>query len=517
MISDSALSLTQIEFRLRALLPADLYASVWIDPSPSNLMRVFEHLRTLQHILHDYTPRQVSELLPQPGIIRHSWHQGTLLFTDLAGFTTLMEANVAQGRQGAVALLQVLNQYFSEMLELVSKSGGEVLEFTGDAMLVQFLSDRHQVDTQQAVRAGLRMQRAMDHFKHIQTDQGCFSLGMRVGIHTGQFLTADIGTPMRVAHVLLGNTVQQAKQAESAGQVGHVCLTKEAIARLEDAFHIDPPHHHGYSLVRDDLSQTELGDYEISLNRRRLSSSILFDRSPEGILAEIRDILDRVDRLSSYIPTPILHLLVESAAQRRIAPRFADAVVMFVNLGGLPEAVDAASPEEVAAISTTFSSVFSMIDAAVRSRGGILQKVTYHLVGSDILIYFGVLNSRTQDMVHAADTALTIRDQIIPSLTRPMVQGQPVDLDLHIGIAHGPVFAAEIGEPRGRREFNILGDAVNTASRLTSQAQSGQILIGQHIYHALKDSYHCKSLGDVTLKGKSQPTPLFSLLQQHDS
>ena len=515
MISNSALPLAKIEYRLRALLPADLYASVWIEPSADNLMQVFQHLRTLQHILHDYVPRQISDVLPQPGNIRHSWHEGTLLFTDLAGFTSLMEAKVAQGRQGAGTLLTVLNQYFSEMIQIISKSGGDLLEFTGDAMLVQFLNDRHQNNIKQAVRAGLRMQRAMAQFSHIKTESGAFSLGMRVGIHTGRFVTADIGTPMRMAHVLLGNTVQHAKQAEGAGKVGRVCLTSKAIAQLmeqeQGQFTVDPPHYEDYALVRDDFSDRELGEYDISLSRRRSSSSVLLDRSVDGLLDEIDKALDRVELLASYLPVPILQMLVESASKRQISPHFSEAAVMFVNLSGLPEAVDHATPAEVDAITATFTKAFSLINATVRSRGGILQKATYHLVGSDILIYFGVLNSHTNDAARAAETALIIRDRILPSLGELVVGGQPIDLNLHIGINYGSIFAAEIGEPRGRREFNILGDTVNTASRLTSHAQHNQIVISQPLYQQLMQKYDCNSLGNVTLKGKSKPVALYDL------
>ena len=53
--------LATIEPRLRPFLPADLYAAAWVDPSPTTLERVFEHLRTLQRILYDYTSRRVSE------------------------------------------------------------------------------------------------------------------------------------------------------------------------------------------------------------------------------------------------------------------------------------------------------------------------------------------------------------------------------------------------------------------------------------------------------------------------
>src|SRR5574340_525890 len=134
----SASPIADLEPHLRYLLPADLYAAAWLDPNPENLRLVFEHLRTLRFILYDYVPRNVSEKLPQPGEVRSEWKEGTLMFTDLAGFTPLMEANAAQGRAGAETLLNTLNKYFSEMLEIISKSGGDLLEFTGDALLAAF-------------------------------------------------------------------------------------------------------------------------------------------------------------------------------------------------------------------------------------------------------------------------------------------------------------------------------------------------------------------------------------------
>jgi class 3 adenylate cyclase len=109
-----------------------------MGPSQGNLVRVFEHLRTLHRILHDYLPRQVVEVPPRPGEIRYEWQEGTLMFTDLAGFTRLVEVNAAFGREGAEVLLSLLNAYFTEMIAIISKAGGNLLEFTGDALLVQF-------------------------------------------------------------------------------------------------------------------------------------------------------------------------------------------------------------------------------------------------------------------------------------------------------------------------------------------------------------------------------------------
>ena len=92
------------------------------------------------------------------------------MFTDLAGFTPLLEANAARGQAGAEALLGLLNSYFSNMLEIIGKSGGDLLEFTGDALLVQFPADQ------------------------------------------------------RGGDVMLGQAVQRTKQAEGSGAVGRVCL-----------------------------------------------------------------------------------------------------------------------------------------------------------------------------------------------------------------------------------------------------------------------------------------------------
>lgn len=502
--------LSDIELRLRHLLPASLYASVWVDPSPDSLMQVFQHLRTMQHILQDYTPHQLSDDPPRPGEIRYSWQEGTLLFTDLAGFTPLMEASAASGRQGAVELLKLLNRYFSEMIEIVSKSGGDLLEFTGDAILVQFLASKQDGDTAQAVRAGLRMQRAMAHFQDIKTPQGSFSLDMRVGIHAGRFLSADIGTPERMVHVLLGQAVQRAKRAESSGTVGRVCITLAAGDRLQSQFQLEPidPNH---QLVIDNLGTEGLGEYDITLPRRRSATSVLLDRSVPGLIDQIGGAITRIEPLACFMPAPIFNLLVESAAQRQLEPDFPVPTIVFINLVGLPESVDVATDSEVAGLVARFSQTFALIHAAVRSQGGILQKVTYHSLGSDMLLYFGALGSHPADRVRAAETALAVR-KIVAQVPPPIVSGQEIGVSCRIGIAQGAVFAGEIGEPRGRREFNILGDPVNTAARLMSCAAPNQILLSEDVHEAIAPHFQCRAIGNLTLKGKAAPMAVFELL-----
>lgn len=495
---------------LRQFLPAHLRQTLEADPSDATLEQVFNHLRTLYHILDDYLPRRIATRPPQPGRIDFAWQEGALIFTDLIGFTQLMEANSVYGQQGAETLLQVLNQYFRDMIEIVSKSSGDLLEFTGDALLVLFPKDKNRRDVIRAVRAGLRMQRAMRNFENIQTPIGTFSLGMRVGLHAGRFLTANIGTDQRMEYVLLGNTVLQAKLAESASQRGRVCLTAETHALVRDKFRFEPGKP-GYMLVVDDLETGKLGEYELtSSSRRRPVPVLLLDSSREGILHAIRQGVERVAPLAVHMPKQVLNLQIESTDTRKIPPDFPSPAILFVNLRGLAESIDAVLPEETAGLVASISDVFTQINNVVEEKGGVLKKVTCHLQGSDMAIIFGTPKRTDDAPLRAAETAYAIR-RIIEHLPPIQVSGEPVRLYYQIGINLGPAFAAEIGEPRGRREFNVLGDTINTAARLMSQAGRNQILISQTMYEKIYPYFELEYLGDFSLKGKAHPTPVYAL------
>lgn len=506
--------LSPVEHELRLLLPAKLYTLAWVKPDTETLMAVFEHLRTLRHILEQYVPPTIATAPPIPGQNRFTWQSGTLLFTDLAGFTTLMEAYFTRGHQGANELLAVLNRYFGAMVEIISKSGGNLLEFTGDALLAEFPCDRQGDDILRAVRAGLRMQRAMVDFAHLETQQGPLSLQMRVGIHTGRFLSVDTGTPARMLRTLLGHAVHQAKGAEGAGVVGRVCLTATAAQQLPPDWTVDPLSPH-YVLVVDTFKD-ELGEYDITFRRRRASSSLLFDRTPAGFMQEITTLVHQITPLASYLPRPVLELAVMNVSQRQIPARFTFLTVMFVRLIGVSAACDRAHPDEEVSLVQDCGSVLSFIDSLVAAAGGIMKNPTYQLTDPDMLIYFGALSRYTDDARRAVQVACEIQ-ALITQLPPLQVDNQPYPLACQIGIAQGLVFAAEIGEPRGRREFNILGDTVNIASRLTSRAQGGQTLITKKVYQSVRselgveDTLAFTDLGRVALKGKEREMQIYEV------
>ncbi|TAK14039.1 MAG: adenylate/guanylate cyclase domain-containing protein [Anaerolineae bacterium] len=513
-ISSEISPLVSVESRLRDLTPAKMYAEVWINPSVRNLIRLFNHLRTVYRILYNYLPRQVVAALPEPGVNRFKWDTGTLMFTDLAGFTPLLEKNSQHGEEGAEALHAVLNSYFSEMIQIISKSTGNLLEFTGDAMLVQFPADAREQDTQQAIRTGLRMQRAMKKFEKFEILGEEFSIGMRIGLHVGKFLTADIGTPHRMEHILLGGAVLEAKHAESKGKTGKVCLTPETSERAGEHFRLEGLEE-GFSLVTDDLSEKELGDYDIMLPTARMASMMLFDNTREGLIKSIQEAIDTLEPLASFIPRPVLNLLVENASTRGLPPDFPRATILFINLLGLPDDLESVEGEGLTQLVNGFSRLISVINAEIETHGGVMKKVTYHHAGPDIMAFFGTPSAHTNDSERAIRAALEIRK--IVNQSEPIKIGErDFKMESHIGLNRGQAFAAEIGDKQGRREFNVLGNTINTAARLMDFAKVNQIILSESVFDDVEISINVNKMEDVKLKGRSQSLTLYELLDQED-
>jgi class 3 adenylate cyclase len=472
------------------------------------LLQVFEHLRTLLSIVSMHVPRDIVAVLPRPGEVHHTWHEGTLMFTDLAGFTRFVATYNTQGRDGATTLLAILNAYFATMIDIIHQAGGTVHKFAGDGLLVQFAADRRHHTTVRAVRAGLRMQRAMAHFTQREITRGPLALAMRIGIHTGRFLVAHIGTPQRMEYVLLGPTVVHAKHAEGAGAVGRVCLTAPAYAQVREHFRSEPGSP-GYVQIIDDLTVEQLGAYDLAPVERRSGALVLLDRRVDGLLHAITEAIGRLEPLVCYLPGSLLQLLVEHTAHRHVPPTFPVVTVLFVNVVGLPEAVAQALPDEEGSLMARVSWLFARINAAVEAQGGVLQRITCQ-VGTDIMIHFGMPPTSSDDTQRAVRTALAIRD-IITHCAAPLVGQQPQLLTCKMGLARGSAFAAEVGMPRGRREFDIHGEAINTAAHLLQHAASNQILLTEDVAHAVAEYFDTVPLPALLLKGAMISTPVFAL------
>jgi class 3 adenylate cyclase len=205
---------------------------------------------------------------------------------------------------------------------------------------------------------------------------------------------------------------------------------------------------------------------------------------------------------------------------------------MFVNFIGLPEMIDIRDEKgeriyEEESVIASFNEAFAKLNAAVEKRGGMLKKVTYHLTGSDIVIYFGVPTAHSNDPMRAVSAALEIREIImdinekkIPALKPGYADPDPENkskIYCQIGINTGPTFVAEFGAQRSRREYNVLGDTVNTTARLMGKADKNKILISEAVMKQVDtDKYECVEQEPMKLKGKSKKVKIYELAGRKD-
>jgi adenylate cyclase len=111
----------------------------------------------------------------------------------------------------------------------------------------------------------------------------------------------------------------------------------------------------------------------------------------------------------------------------------------------------------------------------------------------------------------AIDACLSVRSQIakLPKEEND-VSFMP---QVAIGINCGELISGNIGSGNLRRlDYTVIGDVVNTAARLQTSAQAGQILISQAAYEKVKESFNCKPIGEVSLKNKANPVMIYEVV-----
>src|SRR5690606_4499058 len=104
----------------------------------------------------------------------------------------------------------------------------------------------------------------------------------------------------------------------------------------------------------------------------------------------------------------------------------------------------------------------------------------------------------------AVDACLAVRERI-SELPAEDTHGN-YKPNVSIGINHGEMISGNIGSASLRRlDYTVIGDSVNTAQRLQSAAQPGQILIREESYNMIRESFTCTRIGEIMLKNKALP------------
>jgi adenylate cyclase len=177
-----------------------------------------------------------------------------------------------------------------------------------------------------------------------------------------------------------------------------------------------------------------------------------------------------------------------------------DVTIMFTDIVGFTTMSELMEPSEVAA---TLNEFFRAMTDVIFDHQGTLDK----FIGDAILAVFGAPFEQDDHALNAVHAAIAMRQALADLNSRR--PDRP--LNMRIAIHSGRALAGDIGSPK-RREFTVLGDTVNTTSRLESSvAKPGQIVISKDTYDRLGGTIRATPLGPVTLRGRQSAIDVFAV------
>ncbi|MBI3222519.1 MAG: adenylate/guanylate cyclase domain-containing protein [Nitrosomonadales bacterium] len=206
------------------------------------------------------------------------------------------------------------------------------------------------------------------------------------------------------------------------------------------------------------------------------------------LLAEEQKKSERV--LLNVLPSNIAQRLKEHHGL--IADGHADVTVMFADLVNFTQLTESLSPEQMV---TLLNTIFSSFDEMSEKYG--VEKIK--TIGDAYMVVGGLSRERVDYTRDIANLALDMREYLAthPELSR-------YQLGIHTGIATGPVVAGVIGTKRFI--YDLWGDTVNIASRLTDEALQGVIQVDKVTYNRIRHEFMFDPPATINVKGKGEMT-----------
>jgi adenylate cyclase len=172
----------------------------------------------------------VENLVTHPELLKLGGEEveGTVLFADLAGFTSLSET------MPPADLIRLLNEYFSPLTEIILAHRGTLDKYIGDAIMAVWGAPLPLPDhAVLACQAALQMQAAMQTLQEGWLTRGLPPLSARLGLHAGPLIAGNVGSQERFNYTVLGDTVNLASRLEAVNKIyGTDILLSESVYRL---------------------------------------------------------------------------------------------------------------------------------------------------------------------------------------------------------------------------------------------------------------------------------------------
>lgn len=259
--------------------------------------------------------------------------------------------------------------------------------------------------------------------------------------------------------------------------------------------HVDSPMLTNCFTVNDLDLLTALANYAaVAVERARLNQKIVAEEKKRERLGRF---------LSPQVANRILAASDTHGGAELGAPEVREVSVLFADISGFTSMSETMSPSSV---SLLLNDYLSRMTDVIFKYEGTLDKY----IGDAIMAVFGAPLDMADHAERAIRTALEMQERLA-EWNAERKEGTP-ELRIRIGINSGKAVAGEIGSVN-KKEYTVLGDTVNTASRLESSvAKPGSVVIGANTLGLVDGLFECRALGTFKVKGKALEVPAYEVL-----
>ncbi len=395
-------------------------------------------------------------------------HRGLLCFIDAAGFTHLTGLLGEYGEEGPELLTAILNRYFEILTDEIYARGGDILKFAGDAVWAYF---PHVIDLSGlngAIRKRLSPVNREYEILHEHP------LAIHSGAEWGSFFLMSMGRrDIRLEPEPIGEIVQTTLKASELSGPNEFIIGPGLADKVRDKSEIVPCCDGLFKLVMQSSENTSNEYYSKEYIENRSGVS---DKAIEPYLAE--SFLGRVRT---------------SGQKSHLQSEFRRVTVLFANFEFLIKRRDGGNENIFRELNEPVARAFEII----RNAGGNIARIDPFETGHKLMVLFGAPVRRADDELKAVSCASKLN-----ALSNSRFR-------IRIGLTRGSLFCGEVGSDR-RREYTVMGEAINLAARLMSLAEWGEILFNRELREKLPENIVSRER-NIRPKGFDHDIPVFRL------
>ena len=204
-----------------------------------------------------------------------------------------------------------------------------------------------------------------------------------------------------------------------------------------------------------------------------------------------------------YVAREVVEEILKDPENLVLSGERRQVTVLFCDVRGFTPLSERLSPEEVVLLLNDFYNL--MIETTFKY-DGTLDK----FLGDAVMAVFGAPMAHPDHSARAIRTALDMQEGITGLNERRKRDGKE-GISVGIGVSAGEAVAGTVGT-EDRMEYTVIGDSVNLAARLESNAKPGQILISHRTYERVRDLVDARPLGRIRVKGKEEEVEVYEVL-----